>query len=482
MITAPAPTAEPPRRRITRVVGPPQTPDELRELVRRAFGVSIPDTQVCQHHSTPWRAFCDAFFATAPGSVWVGSRGLGGKTYLLSVLAASQAVFLGANVTILGGSGGQSQNAFKYIQQFLSSPNLQGGFGVRHTSRKSKLTNGAQIEALMASGTSVRGGHPDRQGLDELDEMKLEILIAALGQTQSSRMRPHVVASSTHHHPDGTMTYALKHAAEKGWPIHQWCYRESSAGPGAWLTQQMIDDKRATMPAGAWRIEAELQEPTAGDRAIAPAAVDRMFDRALGVFSAGPKGASPAVEIEAPQPGATYATGADWGRKRHFSDFAVLRTDVKPMRLVAHQRIRFTEWPHMVEAFVKLISRYRGPASHDATGVGDWPDGLFRLNGLRVDGVVMSPGPRRTLFSNYICGIEADEIRAPYIEAVATEHRYCSQADLFGGGHPPDSFVGLAMAYRAATSGKKPAVPVVGVIYGSAPSPGGSGGAWEWGG
>ena len=37
--------------------------ETLRLFVKKAWGVSIPDKQVCPDHTTPWRAFADAYFA-----------------------------------------------------------------------------------------------------------------------------------------------------------------------------------------------------------------------------------------------------------------------------------------------------------------------------------------------------------------------------------------------------------------------------------
>lgn len=475
-------------RRITRVLSPPRTPEELAEIIWRAWGVCIPDVQVCPHHSTPWRAFCDAYFAKRPGSVWVGSRGLGGKTYLLSLLAATKAVLMGANVSVLGGSGGQSANALEYIKRFLTHENIRASVNARNVKYESRLASGALIRALMASGTSVRGGHPDILELDEVDEMDRAIYIAALGQTQSTRMAPHVVASSTHHYPHGTMTYALQHAKEKGWPIHHWCYRESAAGARAWLTKKMIDDKRDTMTSEAWRIEVVLQQPTAEDRAILPEAVQRMFSHALGSLPAANDTHMRAYELEPPQAGARYASGADWGKEQHYSVFITLRTDCKPMKIVAYRRMRRVEWPIILRAFAEQIQRYKGTAAHDSTGIGGPLDDILREAKVAAEGVTMNGAPRTELFTEYIIGIEGGEIIAPYIERVAMDHLYCSTHDLFGRGHqsaggtdggsdalaqgrrrrghPPDSVVACAMAYRSARHRRREAKPV-NVLYGS---------------
>ena len=89
---------------------PPQTPTELWWAVYGMWGIKIPTQRVCPHHRAPFEAFANAYFAIDPVSVWWASRGFGGKSFLLSVLALSEATWLGANISLLGGSGAQSLN------------------------------------------------------------------------------------------------------------------------------------------------------------------------------------------------------------------------------------------------------------------------------------------------------------------------------------------------------------------------------------
>ena len=148
------------------------------------FGVRIPDTVVVPGHSTPWRAFCDSYFALHRVVVWKASRGFGGKSYLLALLGLVEALTLKADVKVLGGSGEQSKNVQRYISdqfyRFERAPRqLWAGEPLMTLSR---FRWGNSIGALMASQTSVRGPHIPRLRLDEADEMALPILDAALGQ------------------------------------------------------------------------------------------------------------------------------------------------------------------------------------------------------------------------------------------------------------------------------------------------------------
>ena len=146
------------------------------------------------------------------------------------------------------------------------------------TFNKTTLAWGNMIQALTASQTAVRGAHPTRLLLDEIDEMKLPILEAAQGQPMDRNgVQAQTVMSSTHQYPDGTVTAMRRRAAELGWPVYQWCYRETLE-PHGWLTEDQAMRKRGELSPTMWAVEYELQEPSAEGRAIDPAAVERMFD------------------------------------------------------------------------------------------------------------------------------------------------------------------------------------------------------------
>lgn len=425
----------------------PQTEDELRDFVLRSWGVVIPDTVVCDCHTTPWRAFSDAYFAVYPVAVWKASRGFGGKSYLLALLGLTEAVALGADVNILGGSGEQSVNVHTYMSKWWALDSapvdlLRSEPGAKET----RLLTGARIRALMASQRSVRGPHPQRLRMDEIDEMDLKILEAAQGQPMSiGGIAKQTVMSSTHQYSDGTMTEILGRAAENGWPVYEWCYRENTE-PYGWLEVAEIESKKLEVTRAMWAAEYELQEPAPDSRAIDPDAVKAMFRRELGEYD-GREGE--VIEIEPPERFALYSTGADWGRKQHFTVIATLRVDCRPARLVAFERRRHEPWPVMVGRFNDRLSRYGGTAAHDATGLGDVVAGYLEHN---ANDVVMAGRTRADLLSEYIAAVERGEIEAPIIRWVETEHRLASVDDVYSTAqqyHLPDSISAMALAYHA---------------------------------
>ena len=418
--------------------------ETLRLFVKKAWGVSIPDKQVCPEHTTPWRAFADAYFARHDMAIWHGSRGFAGKSFLLATLGLTEAVTLKGDVNILGGSGLQSKRVHEYMaghwrrksapkQLLLSDPHKMS----------TMLVWGNSIQALLASQNSVRGPHIPRLRLDEIDEMALEIFEAAMGQPMElGGVRPNTVASSTHHNAIGTMTEVLKRAGEKNWPVYKWCYRETLQ-PHGWLSPDEIQRKKGVVTSLQWEVEYELGEPSHEYRAIMPEAVAVMFDRELGVFDGG---VQQYIEIEAPVDGATYATGADWAKESDWTIIVTLRTDVFPLRVVAFMRTGRRPWPYMIKLFDDRVKRFPGPACHDATGIGNVIGDDLSVD---AEGVVMVGKQRDELFTDYILSIEKGEIEAPFITFMQSEHLYCTVGDLFGSGHPPDSIVGGAMAYKA---------------------------------
>ena len=242
------------------------------------FGVRIPAVACCPGHVAPATAFLDALFARSPVTLWIASRGFGGKTTLLAVLAAANAILFETDVTILGGSGQQSVRVVDRLHRLLAARQVPRAWLASEPGLyKTALAWGNTIQALTASQTAVRGAHPTRLLLDEIDEMDLRILEAAQGQPMDrDGVRAHTVMSSTHQYPDGTVTAMRRRAADMGWPVYQWCYRETLE-PNGWLTGAQVTQKQRELPRTMWAIEYELQEPSAEGRAIDPAAVEQMF-------------------------------------------------------------------------------------------------------------------------------------------------------------------------------------------------------------
>lgn len=426
----------------------PQDDDELWHYIRVVWGMTIPRTPVCKHHTSPFRALADAYFGRYPVTIWKASRGFGGKSTLMGTLSAIEASTLGAQITILGGSASQSQRVHEVTHELWYAPLAPKGLlSSDPTKFTTRLTNGAWITALMASQKSVRGPHPQRLRLDEVDEMDMELFEAAQGQPMDARgLKAQTVISSTHQYPDGTMTALLKRANEKGWPVYEWCWRESmgTAGEQGWLTEEMVERKKMEVSQRMWDIEYDLQEPSFDGRAIETAYVDSAYDPNLGVFVGEP---DQHIIYESPQPDGSYITGVDWAKERDWTIIRTFRVDCDPWIEVAFLRTGRKPWPEMVNDLDSRLEAYGGYCIHDSTGIGDVVDDLIQYDRKKVKGVALRGRERETVFTEYIAGIEQFAIRSPRIEYAYNEHKYVTQKDLFGGGHPPDTFIAGALAW-----------------------------------
>lgn len=440
----------------------PETDDELWYFVLLVWGVKLPRVAVCPGHSSPFQAFADAYFARHPVNVWKASRGFGGKTFTLSLLGMTELITLGAFITILGGSGAQSMRVHETMTEMWESARAPKHLLAKDPTKfDTYLTNGGKARTLMASQKSVRGAHPQRLRLDEIDEMDLEILTAAQGQPMRKLINGKVVntntvMSSTHQYPDGTMTWALKTAKERGWPTYHWCYRETSHESG-WLDPGEVERKRMEISQYMWDTEYELQEPSLEGRAMDTDAVNAMFDPALGVFE-GKDGEY--IEIEAPRADRDYVTGADWAKEKDWTVICTWdSTDADNWRLVAYERIGRRPWPVMVGRLSTRWKWYGGKVVHDATGIGNVVRDYIEIpKGARVEhliDVTMGGRVRADMLSNYVSAVESGHLKAPQIEHPHDEHKYCTVDDMYGSGHLPDSVSSFALAWSARNTWRK---------------------------
>lgn len=418
--------------------------------MKAILGVEIPRVAVCDDHCAPFDAFRDAYFADAPIMLWEASRGFGGKSYLLAVLSLTEQVTLGADVTLLGGSGEQSKNIHTYMGELWDAPYApRWMLETDPTRTETRLTTGAKVKALTASQRSVRGPHPERLRMDEIDEMDEDVFDAALGQTMGSEGVPaQIVASSTHQYPDGTMTEAKNRAQDRGFPVYDWCYRESMEPEHGWLTEEEVQTKRETVPEIMWTSEYDLQEPAPESRAIDPAAVEGAFHEALGEPDS-------SGWLIPPDEGGPFYHGADWAKERDWTVIVSFerRPAGEPDVCAALTRCRKKPWPAIVGDFNDRIDDYGGHSAHDATGVGNVVADYLDVPSTGFD---FSRRKRRDeMLSDYVAAIEDGRIVFPRVEWAYREHKFASYDQLYGAGHLPDSIAAGALAWWAKRNARK---------------------------
>jgi len=218
----------------------PQTKESLRNYIQTFLGLDVPDRSICPDHRSPmdylWHSFAGDAPAPAKGPhptptsadaiVWANRAG--GKTQLAAAATLLDAVFKPhCQIRILGGSGEQSRRMYEYLTAFfrpgfeslLAGPVLKG---------KCRLVNGAAVEVLTQSATSVRGTHVQKLRCDEVELFDEDVFAAAKFTTQSTN---EIVAAmeliSTMHRPYGLMQKEVAAAASAGVPVFKWCLWET---------------------------------------------------------------------------------------------------------------------------------------------------------------------------------------------------------------------------------------------------------------
>lgn len=448
----------------------PRTPDELHALVRTVFGYVIPRHKVCDEHDPPFDAFCAAFFRHDPQVLILGSRGLSGKTRLMSVLGMTFALVEGSGVTVLGGSFFQSKNVHDTMQKIIDYPGFDKGWlKGEPTASLIELHNGALIRPITASQRSARGLHEPILLGDEIDEMDEEIWESAKGQPMpqinyaGQKMYQQTVMASTLQYPDKTMKHEMDRMREADLPRFSWCYKDVANPIDGWLDQRTIDMKRREVGAERWRVEYDLGEPSIGNRAFDTPSVDAAFiplgsDRLKEIWPINEPAAFTVTKtreyqeyhFEDYRQDRDYVISADWAKEQDWTVITVYDASHLPARVVHWVRFHHLPWPTMVRKFNTLAQRYRCGynAIHDATGVGGMVNDYIDE---RAEGFLMTGQKRDEMLYDYIAAVEHGKVVAPRVQEFYEAHKFASTDMLFSRAkefHLPDEICSMGLGWR----------------------------------
>lgn len=445
----------------------PKTDDELYHLVRTMWGITIPRHKVCSDHDAPFDAFAEAYFRRRPSILIHGSRGLSGKSRLMSILGLTVASVLGSDVNIVGGSLNQSINIHNTMRNAWESDQAPRYLIKEETATRIKLANKSIIMPLTASQKSVRGPHPPSLLLDEIDEMELAIFDASLGQPMPQEnwkgdiIRPMTVMTSTWQYPDKTFADVQQRFIDRDEHIYRWCYLDTSNPIDGWLDEETIAQKRAEIPAEMWRVEYDLGEPSIGNRAIDTDSVERMFSLPETTLRQVVSKERQDYRFEDPKSDREYVIGADWAQSQDWTVITVTDVTFLPAKVVHWTRMRRHPYPVMIGVFNKLMKDYNAEGIHDATGLGavvaDYVD-------RRARGFLMTGAQRDNMLSEYISAVENDKWRAPRVPVFYKNHLYASVEQIYARGkeyHLPDEICSMALCWRLVSKRAVPAHPLV---------------------
>jgi hypothetical protein len=281
----------------------PETKEHLAIYCATVLNVKVPHPAYCEAHQSPLDALWAAYADEDHFAIWHAMRG-SGKTLMLAVLSFVESLFKPrCGITVLGGSLEQSQKCVSYLSNFWQLPSVEdiakkilvgGSVG----GRGFHLKHGSWVSALAASQKSVRGPHPQRLRLDEVDEMAPEIFDASLGQPKANYGIPdQVVASSTLHHPFGMMADLVDRREERGATLYRWCVEEVRHPRGFWASDE-IERRQKQVTQAMWDSEYLLKRPMIGETIYDFELVERAWERGKGAAFV------PRCQTEA---------GLDWG-------------------------------------------------------------------------------------------------------------------------------------------------------------------------
>jgi len=209
----------------------PTTKSHLRNYIRVFLGVDVPNKVFTEGHSSAmdylWYAFNADFLkagkVNADAVVWA-NRG-GGKTELSGILTLLDCVFKpGCQIRILSGSGYQAGRMYEYFGNFLrlGFEDLVEDIS-KWPSDKTVFKNGAVVEVLKQSETSVRSHHVHKLRCDEVELFKPKVYEAAQYTTMSTKGYVAALeAISTMHRRNGLMQKLVKDAEKVGKPVFKW--------------------------------------------------------------------------------------------------------------------------------------------------------------------------------------------------------------------------------------------------------------------
>lgn len=460
---------------MTIVLGrPPKTEDELYHLTQALWGHTIPRHKVCPEHDAPFDAFACAYFAREPQILIHGSRGLSGKSRLMSILGLTMAAVKGGDVNIVGGSLNQSNNIHETMRDAWDYKNAPR-YMLRDSSQTVvRLTNQAKIRPLTASQKTVRGPHPPFLLLDEIDEMDQAILDAAKGQPMPQKnwtgeiLDAVTAMSSTWQYADKTFASEYRRFQEEGLPIFTWCYRDTANPIDGWLDPAFVEQKRREIPAEMWRVEYELGEPSIGNRAFDSEKVEETFSLPITTIKQKVAKDYEEYQFEEPRQDTDYVIAADWAKDVDFTVFSVYACSQMPAKVVYWVKMRRRPYPVMIEYFNKLMKAYNAAGIHDKTGLGGVVNDYLDRT---AQGFIMSGMQRDNMLSEYVNAVENGKVRAPRIDTFYKSHLYCvakgSLVRTVGGAVPIEELhvgelvwtrKGLRPVTRVVCNGRKPLV------------------------
>lgn len=196
-------------------------------FLKEYLDIRIPDKRICPDHSSPFSFVADVFFGRVVDAIVWACRS-GGKSFNEALLTFLDSHFHEkCDTTVLAGSFYQGKQVYDATLQLWEQPGWSSFLVGEPTKSETLLVNGSGFEVLTASQNSVRGPHPQRLKLDEIDELAPDLYEAALSQPLSKHGIPaSTIMTSTMHRVFGLMQTVIENRHKMNLKLYKWCWLE----------------------------------------------------------------------------------------------------------------------------------------------------------------------------------------------------------------------------------------------------------------
>lgn len=199
----------------------------MARFLKRYLDVEIPDKRICPDHHAPFSFVADVFFDRVVDAV-VWSCRSGGKSFNEALLTFLDSNFRPkCDTRVLAGSFYQGQRVYDATLDLWDQPGWTQFLLSEPRKSETLLKNGSGFEVLTSSQKSVRGPHPQKLKLDEVDELARDLFEAALSQPQTRHGIPaSLIMTSTMHRVYGLMQEVIENRHKMGLKLYKWCWLE----------------------------------------------------------------------------------------------------------------------------------------------------------------------------------------------------------------------------------------------------------------
>jgi Phage Terminase len=238
----------------------------------------------------------------------------------------------------------------------------------------------------------------------------------------------------------------------------------ANANPASWVTPEYLERQRRWLPDHIFRRD-HLNEWSTNE-------ATRVFRIAQECWQG---------EFQDYVPGARYVAGIDLAKSRDFTAWAIIRTDVKPFRVVDLGKLPHIDYTRQVEMLAATLKRFGNPkALVDAGAAGAAVIELMRKQGLAVKEFIFNNSSKGQTVTDLVVGFEQRKLLMPSSGRTLDESRAVQdlEGELHnfeptvlrsgnlryeaGSGYHDDLVMALCLAYSGASH--VPREPMVEVI------------------